>query len=837
MNKKYLSLILALIMLVSTFSVAFAAPTNNEKVNWLVEKGIVKGDAGTGNLRLGDTISRAEAAAMIARVQGLEVLAEGFKGTENQFKDVPTTHWANGYINVVASNKIVNGYPDGTFRPENKITYAEIIKMLVVVDGGILETNPLVSWEVPYITKALEVGILDDITIKDYDSEAIREIIFEMVYNVMSKEAAIGLESYKGIVIENTRVSGLDKDEIAIEVIKRNSETGSFRYDHGNNVRIKLSKVTSDTNMLLGKVIDVTIDKNNEASRLTIDNSYSYLTGSTIVNKDELTINGKTYGVSDTNRFTNTTDKLVAVFHNDTEYRSMKDYFEKVGNSKEFNTEFSNVTMEGNMILFIDSFDFEDIAIVKETFKSGEEVHIYRDDNNGSVTRFNPNSILSYTEAGFESMEYYHIRANDVIHIYDRDKAIVRIDSVKKGDYQKFKVGADHSYVQIDNKDYVIIEATKKRPVYSLDGTRFFTLFPSRGDLDLDPLRGERVTLTLDVKNELQSLTGNIKYDEGIFVVEDSTRKTANVIGPNNGISTIVEETSSVLNYLGSNVKRDMEDFYRGDLVYLIKKGSKIDRMVRMETADNIIAKAKPVVKSPSGSLALSKTNIRLEEPRNLTSNFQINNANIFVIEEDGNTISKITGTDLDNIIKNVKPNSDLKAHVISNKDFNIMDLGNGIRYGNEADVAHTIIFTNFENSNVNLTREVLQATYKYSPNRDNVIEGKDQDGITIKRTADRYSNLPTIMPGDIVELALDKDKLVHEAIIKIQVNSDKFTVVELESFSSNRARKVILEDSKKVKHSYYISKDLLRFGDVREDKKISFSLNSYGDIDVIVVR
>ena len=837
MNKRYLSLILVVVMLVSTFSVAFAAPTNNEKINWLVEKGIVKGDAGTGNLRLEDTISRAEASAMIARAQGLEVLAEGFKNTENQFKDVSTTHWANGYINVVASNDIVNGYPDGTFRPEDKITYAEIIKMLVVIDSGILGKNPLVSWEVPYITKALEVGILEGINIESYNNQAIRGTIFEMVYNLISKRAETGLESYKGIVIENARVSGLDKDEIAIEVIKRNSDTGNYRYDHGDNVRIKLSKVTADTAKLLGKVIDITINKNNEASRVTIDNSYLYLTGSTIVNKDELTINGNTYAIDDRDRFTNITDRLVAVFYNDTEYRSMNDYFEKVGKSKKFTTEFSNVTVAGNKVLFIDSFNFEDIALVKETLKSGEEVHIYRDDNNGSVTRFNPNSILGYTENGFESIELYHIRANDVIHIYNRDKAIVRIDSVKKGNYEKFKLGIDRSYVQIDGKEYVIIEATKKRPVYSLDGTRFFTLFPSRGDLDLDPLKGERVTITLDAKNQLQSIIGNIKYDEGIFMIDDSIRKTANVVGPHNGISTIVEDSTSVLNYLGSNTKRNMEDFYRGDLVYLMKKGSKIDRMVRMETADNIIAKAKPVVKSTSGSFELSKSRIILEEPRNLTSDFQINNANVFVIEEDGNTISRIIGADLDNIIKNVKLNSDLKAHVISNKDFNIMGLGNGIRYGNEADVAHTIIFTNFENSNVHLTREVIQATYKYTPNRDNVIEGKDSNGTTIKRNVDRYSNLPTIMPGDIVELGLDKDKLVHEAVIKIQINSDRFTIIEIDSYSSSRARKVILEDSKKVKDSYYISKDVLRFGDVREGEKISFSLNSYGDIDVIVKR
>ena len=220
MNKKYLSLILALVMVLGTFSIVNAAPTNNAKVNWLVENGLVKGDEWTGELRLGDTITRAEASAMVVRLQGLEALATGFKGTKSQFKDVKTSHWANGYINVVASNGVVNGYEDGTFRPDGKITYAEIIKMLVVVNGDLPVSNPLVSWEVPYITKALEVGILKDINVVSYSNSAIRERIFEMVYNLMSKEAEVGLETYKGIVIENTMVSGLDKDELAISQLR-----------------------------------------------------------------------------------------------------------------------------------------------------------------------------------------------------------------------------------------------------------------------------------------------------------------------------------------------------------------------------------------------------------------------------------------------------------------------------------------------------------------------------------------------------------------------------------------------------------------------------------------
>lgn len=837
MNKKYLSLILALVMIVSTFSIANATPTNNVKVDWLVDKGIVKGDASTGELRLNDTITRAEAAAMIVRVQELETSAEDFNSLESQFKDIKTTYWANGYINLVASNGVVNGYPDGTFKPEDKITYAEIIKMLVIINGDLPVEDELDSWEVPYIQKALELGILEGITITSYSNQAIRETMFEMVYNLMSKNSAFGLEIYKGIVIGNARVKGLDKNQIAIEVIGRDSSAINYRFDKGNNVFVKLSELERDTEQLLGKVIDVTINERNEALSLTIDNNYSYLRGQTTIKSDELTINGKSYGVIDINRFTNTMDKLVAVFHNDKEYKSFKEYFEKVASTKEFSTDFSNVTMKGNNILFIDSFNFEDIAPVKETLKSGKEVYIYKDDGNGSLVKFTPIRVLRYTETGLRTMEEKDMKANDVVHIYDRDKAIVRADAVKTGTFERYKEGSEHSYIQIGGKDHLVVEVNKRRPVYSLDGTRFFTLFASRGDLDLYTLRGEKVSILLDINNKIQSIIGNSKYDEGVFAMDETTRRSANVIGSNNGSATVVVELNSVLNFLGSNTNKSIEDFHRGDLVYLMKEENRIEKMLRMETVANVSRKAKPVTKTLEGGFELSKFRIRVDETRNLTSNFKIYNANVFIMEVDENKEPKIVGTTLDNIIENTKANSDLKAYIISNKDINIMNMGNTINYGNEADVAHTIIFTNFENTNVNLAREVVEITYKFTPVRDTVIYGKDMNGITIKRNVGQNVDLPAFIPGDIVELGLDKDKTVAEAIIKIPKSDETFKVIEIDRYSSVRARRVVLEDSNKVRNDYYILKDVFNFGEVKAGDVVSVNFNLAGDIDVIVVR
>lgn len=47
------------------------------------------------------------------------------------FNDVPSEHWAFSYINDMAERKIFYGYPDGGFHPEERVSRAELAKILV----------------------------------------------------------------------------------------------------------------------------------------------------------------------------------------------------------------------------------------------------------------------------------------------------------------------------------------------------------------------------------------------------------------------------------------------------------------------------------------------------------------------------------------------------------------------------------------------------------------------------------------------------------------------------------------------------------------------------------
>jgi hypothetical protein len=73
-----------------------------------------------------------------AQLTKLIVLAVGYplvNPLTPSFSDVPPTYWAYQYIETAAAHQIVGGYADGTFRPANEATRAQFAKMLYQAYG------------------------------------------------------------------------------------------------------------------------------------------------------------------------------------------------------------------------------------------------------------------------------------------------------------------------------------------------------------------------------------------------------------------------------------------------------------------------------------------------------------------------------------------------------------------------------------------------------------------------------------------------------------------------------------------------------------------------------
>ena len=84
-----------------------------------------------GSVRPNGSITRAEAAAMLARLLNIEAIGSAAKP---QFSDTESS-WYNKAINAVVFRGIMKGYPDGRFRPNAPITRAEFTQMISTIDN------------------------------------------------------------------------------------------------------------------------------------------------------------------------------------------------------------------------------------------------------------------------------------------------------------------------------------------------------------------------------------------------------------------------------------------------------------------------------------------------------------------------------------------------------------------------------------------------------------------------------------------------------------------------------------------------------------------------------
>ena len=84
-----------------------------------------------GTVRPNGYIKRAEAAALVTRLLGLDTFASAMKPS---FTDTPDA-WYNKAINAAVQRGIMKGYPDGSFRPNAPITRAEFTQMISTIDN------------------------------------------------------------------------------------------------------------------------------------------------------------------------------------------------------------------------------------------------------------------------------------------------------------------------------------------------------------------------------------------------------------------------------------------------------------------------------------------------------------------------------------------------------------------------------------------------------------------------------------------------------------------------------------------------------------------------------
>ena len=129
-----------------------------EAVEVLAELGVFGGDD-KGNFNPDKTITRAECAAVICRMLGVEEDAKSVK--KQIFSDVPASFWGAGVIAKAAELGIISGYGNGKFGPNNPVTQEQMTKMLVCAWGYGEDAISAGGWPDGYISVAADLGITD----------------------------------------------------------------------------------------------------------------------------------------------------------------------------------------------------------------------------------------------------------------------------------------------------------------------------------------------------------------------------------------------------------------------------------------------------------------------------------------------------------------------------------------------------------------------------------------------------------------------------------------------------------------------------------------------------
>ena len=168
--KKFLSLVLALVMTMSLVTVSAGAKdfsddgsiTYQEAVDVISEIGVVDGYTG-GDFKPTDVLTRGAAAKIICNLILGPTTASALSASTAPFKDVPVSNTFAGYITYCAQEKIINGYSDGTFRPTATLSGNAFMKMLLGALGydSSVERYTGPNWSVAVIKQAAGIG-LDD---------------------------------------------------------------------------------------------------------------------------------------------------------------------------------------------------------------------------------------------------------------------------------------------------------------------------------------------------------------------------------------------------------------------------------------------------------------------------------------------------------------------------------------------------------------------------------------------------------------------------------------------------------------------------------------------------
>ena len=379
--RKLLVALLVLTFLLGTFNVGFVAAAEEDlpsHVTRALALGYLKGFE-DGELKLDQQVTRAQALAFIIRISGLEASAELMKG-QTQFADVnndPSLQWATGYINLGVGQGIINGYPDGTFRGNDPVTFAEMAKMLLYAMnyGVTVEGAP---WPAGVMGKADDLDIFDKVNAVP-NVPALRGDVVKMIDNSLTvkhlEQTGYGdLKQY--LEGDKTFLSKMNVDELedvrVTEIARVNNkldddEIELTEYDkNGKAVDSDIYTLIADVNPeeIFGLEVDAWVNDDDEVFFVKVKTADKDILLDTVDSSDN-----KEITLKDADKTYKWADDAVAYVN-----------FEEVDFEDIAENAYGKVVLDRGEVAFANLFEFDNVGVVTEV--DGKVIEFVDDETN-----------------------------------------------------------------------------------------------------------------------------------------------------------------------------------------------------------------------------------------------------------------------------------------------------------------------------------------------------------------------------------------------------------------------------------------------------------------------
>lgn len=477
--KKVLSLVLAMAMILSSFSFALALPSDVEGTDYadavarLGALDIIVGYE-DGTFKPDNSITRAEFAAIVVRALGMEDIARG-SAANTKFADVLASHWASGYINLASAQGIIVGYPDGTFKPEAQVTYSEAVAMLV----RLLGYEPALTsdqWPSNYLTKASEIGLTLGVKF-NYNDHAKRGVVSTLVNKALDidlmdlSEVTSGDRTWKitddTLLTKYLNVIELEDAQV-IETVshsltKLDADEVKIKTDTGKTFTFKIiESVNADE--LLGHEVTVFVkdtdtDGKHEDDELVISIqdttdardviAYDYIVDITKSDEDDydITEGGMEIGLDDADdEFELAKDAIVFYnYERVTDLTDMADPAVGVGYVELGEVAGKVILNDDDEIIFMDMVNYDKPVVITEVNVKDEKVKYFLYNESESTLKLDGEDYVVMKNG--EVAEFEDLAADDVLYFWDLGTAYVL-------DAYDYKIEGILDSVDSDNNNY-----------------------------------------------------------------------------------------------------------------------------------------------------------------------------------------------------------------------------------------------------------------------------------------------------------------------------------------------------------------------------------------------